>query len=72
MNCRMYGWGQFQKHPSQNECKNHKTLQSIELGQIDSKICQDDYEDLGWEINYSNICAGVVSKPFLYLNILTF
>ena len=62
MNCRLYGWGQYQKDPPPNQCKNHKTLEFIELGQIDSDICQRDYDDQGWEIYDSNICAGVVSK----------
>merc|ERR1719320_1088674 len=61
MNCRLYGWGQYQKDPPPNQCKNHKTLEFIELGQIDSDICQGDYDDQGWEIFDSNICAGVVN-----------
>ena len=68
MNCRLYGWGQYQKYPSPNHCKNHKTLEFIELGQIDSDICQADYEDKDWEIYESNICGGVVSKSSQYLD----
>jgi len=58
--CRIFGWGWTEQQPSPGECKVSQQLQYLDVGLVDQEVCQDDYHDLGWTIDMSNICSGVL------------
>ena len=66
MNCRTFGWGWYEQYPDPDKCKVSQTLQYLEEGLIPSDICQADYQDQGWIIYDSNICADALGKLLLW------
>ena len=45
-------------------------LQYLDVGLVDQQVCEDDYHDLGWTIDMSNICSGVLGRTVRLLRIL--
>ena len=68
--CRIFGWGWTEQQPSPGECKVSQQLQYLDVGLVDQEVCQDDYHDLGWTIDMSNICSGVLGRTGRLLRIL--